>query len=113
MAETGKVKLIWSFMHEDETILCPFPDRKYEVLRLSALCKLRVGPEDEVFRIAKSLQERAGISAKDAVHLACAIHLKADFFLTCDNPLIRHARPLNLEVIVMNPVDYISKEVAE
>lgn len=37
-AEMKKVQLIWSFMHEDEAILCPFPERKYEVIRLSDLC---------------------------------------------------------------------------
>lgn len=24
-AEKSEIQLIWSFMHEDETILCPFP----------------------------------------------------------------------------------------
>lgn len=29
-AERDKVSLIWSFMHQDETLLCPFPHRKYQ-----------------------------------------------------------------------------------
>ena len=36
-------------MHEDETVLCPFPERKYEVMRLAALCKVRVGPEERIY----------------------------------------------------------------
>jgi len=39
------VQFVWSFMHEDETLLCPFPARKDEAFRLAALCKVRTGPE--------------------------------------------------------------------
>lgn len=108
-AEGDEVRLVWSFMHEDETILCPFPERKYEVLRLAALCKVRVGPEQEIHKLAKAFQEDGGLSAKDAIHLACASYTDADFFLTCDDRLIRQAKRLKLDVLVMNPVDYIRK----
>jgi len=110
-AEGGELQLVWSFMHEDETILCPFPERKYEVLRLSSLCKIRVGPKDEIYNYAKSFQQKVGLSAKDAVHLACAHYTKANFFLTCDDRLIKQAQRLSLENKVMNPVDYIRQEV--
>jgi len=46
MAERENVHLVWSFMHEDESMLCPFPARKQEALRLSTLCRARVGPDD-------------------------------------------------------------------
>ena len=41
-AEKGKCRLVWSFMHEDETELCPFPDRQYEVMRLADICQVYV-----------------------------------------------------------------------
>lgn len=96
-------------MHEDETILCPFPERKYEVLRLAALCKVRVGPEGEISKHAKSLQKKGSLSAKDSIHLACAAHVNADFFLTCDDRLVKQAEALELEMVLMNPVDYIRR----
>jgi len=110
-AEGDKVRLVWSFMHEDETIICPFPDRKYEALRLATLCKVRVGPEEEISKLAKVFQKKRGLSAKDAVHLACASHIDADFFLTCDDKLIKQAKRLKLGILAMNPVDYIRQEV--
>ncbi|MGH9752093.1 MAG: type II toxin-antitoxin system VapC family toxin [Blastocatellia bacterium] len=109
-AENGERQLIWSFMHEDENLLCPFPDRKYEMARLSALCQTRVGPEDEIRNLAQSFQRKAKLSAKDAIHLACAVHTGAAFFLTCDDGLIKRAKKLKLNIIVMNPVDYVRKE---
>lgn len=87
-AEAGQVQLIRSFMHQDETIICPFPERKYEVARLAALCKIRIGPQEEIYKLGKSYQSEAGTSSKDALHLACAVFTKADFFLTCDDKLI-------------------------
>jgi len=110
-AEEGEVRLVWSFMHEDETLLCPFPERKYEIFRLATLCKVRVGPREEIYKLAKSFEKEEGLSAKDAVHLACASHACANFFLTCDDILIRRAERLKLEMKILNPVDYIREEV--
>jgi predicted nucleic acid-binding protein len=110
-AEKGEVQLVWSFMHEDETILCPFLERKHEAFRLSTLCNVRIGPREEIYNYAKSFQQKGGLSAKDALHVACAYYVKAKFFLTCDDGLIRQAKRLNLKVRIMNPVDYIRQEV--
>ena len=110
-AENDEVKLVWSFMHQDETLLCPFPTRKEEALRLATLCKLRLGPKDEIRQLATSIQNQGGLSAKDAIHLACAVEIKADFFLTCDDKLIKRAMKLNLGMAVMNPVDYVRREI--
>ncbi len=111
-AEAGEVKLVWSFMHLDETILCPFPERKYAVLGMASLCQVRLGPEAGISELAKSFQSTANLSAKDAIHLACAVHIDADFFLTCDDKLRKQANSLNLEIGIMNPVEYISREVS-
>ena len=106
-AEGKEVRLMWSFMHDDENTLCPFMERKLEALRLSILCKVRVGPEEEIYNLAKEFQHKAKLSSKDAVHLACAYYTKARFFLTCDDQLIKRARKLNLEMNIMNPIEYI------
>lgn len=109
LAEQDAIQLIWSFMHEDETILCPFPARKHEALRLATLCKVRLGPEEEIYTLANTFQKAGNLSAKDAVHLACAVHSKANFFLTCDDRLLKSARKLALVPKILNPVDYIRK----
>jgi len=112
MAEGNKVRLVWSFMHEDETILCPFTERKYEVFRLATLCKVRVGPEEEIRKLAESFEKKAGLSAKDALHLACTSYSNANFFLTCDDKLIKQAERLKLKTKIMSPIDYIREVVS-
>lgn len=106
-AELKVVKLVWSFMHEDENMLCPFMERKLIVSRLSTLCKIRVGPNKETSQLARNFQQKARISAKDALHLACAYHAKCIFFLTCDDALIKRVQKLNLKIKIMNPVEYV------
>ncbi len=106
-AERKEVRLVWSFMHEDENILCPFMERKLVAYRLSVLCDTRVGPDTKIYHIAKEFQQKGKLSSKDAIHLACACQVKSRFFLTCDDELIKRVKKLNLEMKVMNPVEYI------
>ena len=106
-AENDRLELVWSFMHEDETYLCPLPERKEAVWRLAALCKVRIGPHDDIRKLAQSLQERSKLSAKDAVHIACAVYAGADVFLTCDDRLIKQAQRLDLRMKIANPIEYV------
>ena len=101
LAVNGKIRLAWSFMHEDENLVCPFIDRMVEVYRLSLYCEERIGPDMEIYSMAKSIQEKSRISSKDAVHLACAIHSKSRFFLTCDERLLKGANKLDLEIAAL------------
>jgi hypothetical protein len=111
-AEDRTVQLIWSFMHEDETLLCPFPERQDFALGLSALCQIRIAPEDTIYTLAQRLIQQGSFSAKDILHVACASYAQANFFfLTCDDALLRQARKLVLACEVMNPVDYIRREI--
>ena len=108
-AERNKVTLIWSFMHQDETMLCPFPQRKYAVLAMANICQVKIPPEIEIIDLAKLFQQKTKLSSKDAIHVAIAEHIKADFFLTCDDNLIKQALKLNLQTAIMNPIDYIRR----
>jgi hypothetical protein len=109
-SEKGQAQLIWSFMHEDETRLCPFPDRKEFVMELSSLCQVRVGPEDSIYSLAQKLLQQGNFSAKDILHVACAIYVRADYFITCDDALLRQLKKLNLSIQSLNPVNYIRGE---
>jgi hypothetical protein len=106
-AELGRINLVWSFMHDDENSFCPFLERKVEALRLSTLCKMRIGPEDKIYNLAQDFQLKANLSSKDAIHLACAYHANSNYFLTCDIPFLKRAKRLNLSITILNPLDYI------
>lgn len=109
-AEEGRIDLVWSFMHEDETILCPFPERQLAAWRLSTLCHCRVGPKEEIISLAQTFQQQASLTGKDALHLACACSARADFFLSCDDRLIKQAGRLDLKMKLANPLDFVRME---
>jgi hypothetical protein len=109
-AEVQAVQLMWSLMHEDETLLCPFPERRDFALELSTLCPTRIGPEAAVYAIAQTFIQQGKFSAKDVLHVACAVYAQANFFLSCDDVLLRQAKKLSLTCDAMNPVDYIRRQ---
>jgi len=49
----------------------------------------------------------SGIKSKDALHVACSIAAKCDYFLTTDTGLINKLRDLE-EIAVINPLSFIS-----
>lgn len=106
-ADEGEIELVWSFMHDDESRLCPFPDRQTEMFRLAGVCRKRQGPADPIRNRANRLVTEQRLSAKDAMHLAAAIESESDFFLTCDDTLMHRASRASLGIALMNPVDYI------
>jgi len=59
-----ELELVWSFMHQDEAILCPFPDRKIEALRLAQLCQHKIGPEQAIYAQAKQFQQQEQLSGQ-------------------------------------------------
>jgi len=63
--------------------------------------------------LERSLEfEKWGLSGMDAVHIACAEKAKADFFLTCDDRLIKKLQRVDdMEIACYNIIDFISKEV--
>lgn len=105
-AEAGRIELVWSFMHEDENSMCPFADRRFEVLRLSEICKIVIGPDSDIKRRAVELNEGFGVSPKDALHLAAAEKASSEYFLTCDDGITAKADKLPLEFAIMNPANY-------
>ncbi|ODS32530.1 MAG: hypothetical protein SCARUB_02330 [Candidatus Scalindua rubra] len=110
-AEKKEISLVWSFMHEDENILCPFIERKLSVVQLSTLCNKKIGPEEEILTLAKEFQQKAYLSSKDTIHIACANYVGCRYFITCDEVLLKRSKRLNLDMEIMNPVDYIREVV--
>jgi len=56
--------------------------------------------------------EQSGIRHFDALHLACAEYADADFFVTCDDDLVRKADTAgNIRINVISLLDFIAREV--
>ncbi|HPG59977.1 MAG TPA: PIN domain-containing protein, partial [Candidatus Wallbacteria bacterium] len=74
------------------------------VLRIS---KWFCEADEKVLKIAERL-ECEGIKAYDALHLACAEALDAEFFITCDDKLIKRYRG---SMRVADPVNFVHETI--
>ena len=54
----------------------------------------------------------AGFGVADAAHIAFAEQL-ADFFITCDDKLLRRCKKSELNILVHSPVEFVSQEELE
>ena len=108
--KSGRFTLLWSFMVEFENSLNPYDDVRIEIEMVLKLASEYVNMSDKILEAAKEM-ESVGIKPRDAVHLACAIKAKADWFLTCDDKLIKKARFIKDDIIITNPVDFVRSEV--
>jgi predicted nucleic acid-binding protein len=73
----------------------PDPLRRTYAKEVLAKAAVQVHTNDAVEELARALHEQ-GIRPLDALHLASAVHGKADFFCTCDDKLLRRARSADI-----------------
>jgi predicted nucleic acid-binding protein len=101
--------LLWSFMLEFENSLNPHEDIKMEIGMTSSLALEYIDMAEDILEKAKVL-ELKDIKPRDAMHLACAAKGAADYFLTCDDKLIKKAHFIKDEFIIINPIEFIRTE---
>ena len=114
MAEAGLLTLTWSFVLEYENSLNPHADRKEWVQLLSRLCEDKIAPSSAILTLAGRVAKDGKLKPRDALHVACAEFAACDYFVTCDDVVIkrlaRQIRILELKVEAINPVEFIRNE---
>ena len=111
--------LCWSFMLEFENKHNPFPHRRAYINHVSSICSVIIGPNQEILETSRQIMVKSNAREKDAIHLACAVFNKCDYFVTCDDGFIktidRNAAKLkNIleETKLINPVDFLRREMS-
>jgi predicted nucleic acid-binding protein len=114
LAEGRALELAWSFMLDYENSLNPQEDKKEWAELLSRLCIHRIVPSPRILALARRLIKSAKIKPRDALHVACAETGGCDYFVTCDDDLVRavqtRRRTPKLRVVATNPVEFIRRE---
>ncbi len=101
-----EIDLVWSYILDYENDLNPFEERKSVIENWTNHAVLDVTESRTIIRTAEQLV-RKKIMAKDALHLACAIAGKCDYFLTTDDNLLAKANHLK-QIAVINPLEFIT-----
>lgn len=108
----GAVSIITSSVLAYENSLSPFPERKERVSHYVALASRTVKMSGAIKKRATILEE-CGFDSLDAMHLACAESGGAEYFITCDDTIIRKARKERNAVLlsVCSPLEFLVEEV--
>lgn len=95
-----------------ENSLSPFSERKERVSQYLALASRSVKMSDALKKRATIL-EASGFDSLDAMHLACAEAGGAEYFITCDDAIIRKSRKAQNAVLlsVCSPLEFLVEEV--
>lgn len=101
------MKLIWSYIIDYENEQNPYEERKRVIKKWKQLSETDIEENELIIKSAKEL-EREGLHGKDALHIACEIEAKAEYFLTTDD-FIEKTMKGNKEIQVINPVDFVKK----
>ena len=105
MIRSGKIELTWSYIQDFENEANPFPERKYTIEKWRYLSAIDVVENEKILSKATDFV-KLGIKAKDALHLACAIAAKSEYFLTTDDFLHKKMLQSN-EISVLSPIEFI------
>ena len=107
--EVGELDLASSDVLRFETENNPLAARRDYARSILALANVDTASTPEVAVRARRY-EQAGLKPLDAVHLASAVVVGADFFCTVDDNLLRKARAANTGTIrVVSPLELISE----
>ena len=109
LIEKGKITLVMSEVNEYENDKNPFEERKSFIRRVLSKSSIYQAIETEIVDRAKQI-EKMGIKGIDALHLACAEKMESDYFLTCDNEILRK---YDGTLKVNNPTEFIFKYIVE
>jgi len=105
----NEISLVSSVIIEYENNDNPYELRKHVINDFLQHATNYVDKSDDVVAIANEISNK-GLKAKDASHLACAIHAECDYFLTTDDKLLKYK---DERIQTINPVDFIMLEGEE
>jgi predicted nucleic acid-binding protein len=109
LVETNAVEMVNSSVLEYENSRNPFSLRQQWMERQLQLATLYQTVDDQITERATELVQQ-GLGEVDAFHVACAEAAGSDYFLTCDDRLIRRYQG---QVRAINPVNFILEATGE
>ena len=105
-----EIELTWSYILDFENEANPFEQRKLVIKGWKNYASVDTDETKEIIEKAERFHQM-GFKSKDSIHLACAISMRCEYFLTTDDEVIKKASGIK-EIKVTDPISFI-KEVTE
>ena len=105
LIRNNKLELCWSFVLDFENAANPFEEVRDRISKWKVLAIVDCVLSDDISKNA-ALFMKLGLKQMDAAHVACAIYLNADHFLTTDKRILN--KPIT-DISILNPIDFIRR----
>ncbi len=103
----GYYQLIWSYILEYENAQNPYVATRNEIAKWHDQAIEVVMASPPILEEARQLMN-ANIHQKDALHVACALFAKVDYFVTTDRKLLKKLSSLD-KIKAVNPITFIEE----
>jgi len=103
--KSGNLSLGWSYILDFENNANPFLERRVEIQRWKELADSFVNEISEILSKMNDLTS-IGLKPLDALHVACAISLQCEYFLTADKGILKKTTEI-LQIKIINPINLI------
>lgn len=100
-----EIELTWSYILDFENAANPFEQRRYAISSWKNHASVNTNETKKIVEMAERFHQM-GIKSKDSLHIACAISMQCEYFLTTDNELINKAADIK-EISVIDPISFI------
>ena len=106
LVTANKLKLACSYMSLFENNDNPHEERHFSIAEFLNHASLFVDYDKaEKIEIKAAEIMKCNIKNKDAIHIACAIEAKCDYFITTDDDLAK--KYTDNDIVICSPVDFI------
>ena len=111
IVQTQKIQTFNSFVLEYENTRNPKLENRQIIADILSEASLYIHYDSAIAQKALEIEQN-GIKHFDALHLACADCARADFFVSCDDDLVKKANTIKgLNVNVISLLNFIAREV--
>ena len=108
LVKKKKVDLVTSYVLWYENSQNPYETKRTAIGEFIQMNSIEYIDSDKADVIKAKAEEimKTGIKMKDAYHVACAIYLSCDCFLTTDDRLLKYHTS---DIQMLNPIDFIRR----
>ena len=99
----GKYELVWSYIMDYEVLFNPFIDRKNQIMKWKNIAVADIDESEKIIKKANEIIKK-NIKTKDALHIACAIEAKCNYFITTDDKILN--KPTE-DIIIVDPISFV------
>lgn len=101
-----EIELAWSYIIDYENRFNPFEERRNAIDKWKSHAIIDIIETSNIINNAELIQS-LGVKSKDALHVACAVESKCDYFLSTDDLLFKKLSGFD-KIEVLNPLSFLT-----